>query len=1004
MRDPQRSNKATTPFTNYKPTLDTLEDRSLPGNTFLGLGGFTIPLASAAAKAATFNKVPAPNKSASSLSIVRASSFNNTTSTNQAHSTRAASASSLLSAVFASGSSSISQIAGNSTTSASSFNAIDNATWNSVANQANHFNVNVSPFAARLTGQSFSNFISTNNGSIEALSSAISTQGPASTTSPNSIYNLAEGDSGGFDARASIQAVKSKGGLNATQLSAAEDLKETVPNLSYTVDTTFGTPKSVINTSSPLTQPRVGHPITITTDFVKNNIDFFGVSTDDLNTLKNTDTYTWSVGNGTMVNLQQFVNNYPVYNAYLSSGVRPDGSLVIVNNTMIPNIVSSVNTSSPVLTPQQAIIAAATDAGVNIRGSITTTATVGEGITASFLNSSISIDPIPTKLEYLPIAPGETRLVYYTRIYVPNSTYNLEYQIDAVTGKAWQRQNAVFGDSYRVFKPPIAVPTEGVRTLETNPNDPLASPYGWLDINGRPGADYNYTRGNNVYARYDPNGTFTGTPAFGAPGNVFDFPMNLRLAPSTYANAATTQLFYSMNFYHDVLYKAGFTESAGNFQQNNYGRTQVALQGDPILAFAQFGNGQGGNVNNAFFAGGGVDGVSGRIVMFIWDLTGPNRDGSLDNQIIFHEATHGTSTRLAKNSYNTFENRGLGEGWSDYYALAMTLKPTDNKSTKRYVGAYVTGDPLGIRNYPYSYDMTASPFTYSDSDPAQSAHGDSPNTNWGGFSFYTMGEIFANTLNDMTLNMVEKTGYSGDFLNGDAGNNRALKLVTAGMALTASSPNALDARNGVIAADQMLYGGAYEREIWNAFARRGMGIYARPGIPATTNPATNPPIPFSIREDFTEPDYGDTTPPPPPVGGDGSNDALYEPNETSNAAFNLGALTGLNTLSNLQIKSVAAGRAADRDWFRFTPTKAGTLTINAEVSPSAGDLDLKVYRSTNGTASNLTEVGIGQGTKRVAGGSETVTIAVGAGISYFFNVQGFNGGKGNYNLNITAPS
>ena len=39
-------------------------------------------------------------------------------------------------------------------------------------------------------------------------------------------------------------------------------------------------------------------------------------------------------------------------------------------------------------------------------------------------------------------------------------------------------------------------------------------------------------------------------------------------------------------------------------------------------------------------------GQSGQMRMFLWDLTGPERDGALENDIIVHENTHGISNRM----------------------------------------------------------------------------------------------------------------------------------------------------------------------------------------------------------------------------------------------------------------------------------------------------------------------------------------------------------------------
>ena len=58
--------------------------------------------------------------------------------------------------------------------------------------------------------------------------------------------------------------------------------------------------------------------------------------------------------------------------------------------------------------------------------------------------------------------------------------------------------------------------------------------------------------------------------------------------------------------------------------------------------------------------------------MFLWDLTGPERDGALANDIIVHEFTHGITNRMTGGGtgrcLQTTEARGMGEGWSDALA------------------------------------------------------------------------------------------------------------------------------------------------------------------------------------------------------------------------------------------------------------------------------------------------------------------------------------------------
>ena len=67
------------------------------------------------------------------------------------------------------------------------------------------------------------------------------------------------------------------------------------------------------------------------------------------------------------------------------------------------------------------------------------------------------------------------------------------------------------------------------------------------------------------------------------------------------------------------------------------------------------------------------------------------------------------------------------------------------------------------------------------------------------------------------------------------GNIIALKLVTQGLKLTKCSPGFVDARNGILNADTALFGGKYSKEIWAAFAKRGLGYSAKEGSSNNNN-------------------------------------------------------------------------------------------------------------------------------------------------------------------------
>ena len=77
---------------------------------------------------------------------------------------------------------------------------------------------------------------------------------------------------------------------------------------------------------------------------------------------------------------------------------------------------------------------------------------------------------------------------------------------------------------------------------------------------------------------------------------------------------AVANLFYLNNVVHDKLYRHGFTEAAGNFQTNNFGRG--GFGNDPVNAEAQ----DGGGTNNANFATPG-DGTRPRMQMYLWNTS-----------------------------------------------------------------------------------------------------------------------------------------------------------------------------------------------------------------------------------------------------------------------------------------------------------------------------------------------------------------------------------------------
>lgn len=163
--------------------------------------------------------------------------------------------------------------------------------------------------------------------------------------------------------------------------------------------------------------------------------------------------------------------------------------------------------------------------------------------------------------------------------------------------------------SYNVFPLPIEAPTFGSRSVINNPWILAASPEGWHydGIN-----HYTYTRGNNVYA-YEDMGAVN-TPGYSPDGGAtrnFNFPFSLYGPAINNLDSSITNLFYLNNRIHDIFYTFGFTSSAKNFQQNNFGLG--GLGNDYVLAESQ----DGGGLNNANFASPS-DGSKPRMQMYLW--------------------------------------------------------------------------------------------------------------------------------------------------------------------------------------------------------------------------------------------------------------------------------------------------------------------------------------------------------------------------------------------------
>lgn len=545
-----------------------------------------------------------------------------------------------------------------------------------------------------------------------------------------------------------------------------------------------------------------------------------------------------------IVHVNQMVNSLDVHNAIITCALR-DGRVVHLAGRFVRDAATLAGPSEPALSAPLALRAAADAMDLDLDREPVVLHALPGGI-LELSPSGIAHDPIRARLIYQPVDDGRLRLAWELTIRSRKSASWWNIAVDAGTGdllrvtdytvqcqfpEAGHHHHAHAKEAceveaprsmpgtsgYRVFDAPVESPNHGTRTLVIDPADPIASPYGWHDVNGVAGSEFTTTRGNNVRAYEDADDD--DQPGYSPEGGAtltFDFPLNLGLAPDGNQDASITNLFYWNNLMHDVWQRYGFDEQSGNFQQTNY--SGAGSGGDHVLAEAQ----DGGGTNNANFSSP-PEGSNGRMQMYNWTAGSPDRDGSFDNGVVAHEYGHGISIRLTgggSNSSCLSNDEQMGEGWSDWFGLMLTMEPGDQGTDGRGMATYASGEAItgvGIRPARYSTSFAVNDYTYgaTNNSSLSEPHG--------------VGFVWATMLWDLTWALVDAYGFDPDLYTGSGGNNIAMQLVIEALKLQPCSPGFVDGRDAILAADELLYAGANRCLIWQVFATRGLGFSADQG-------------------------------------------------------------------------------------------------------------------------------------------------------------------------------
>jgi uncharacterized repeat protein (TIGR01451 family) len=677
----------------------------------------------------------------------------------------------------------------------------------------------------------------------------------------------------------------------ATQIQAlfkgATQLKTVSPGAEVRFSPLFGAAEVVRNNQGTLTGPapgRAGKDIVL--DFVRANAALYGLSEADLANLRFKGESLDRKSGLRMVRFEQIVNGLPVFQSDTRVTLDKNGRIIRVVGLLAPNAPVNALAVSPQTTAQQALVTAMKSVGIVLDpAKLSLRNTSPDGTRAEVVAGDVRIKgSVPSHLVYFPLGPG-VLVPAWQQITFTKGPGDWNTLVDAGSGVLLWRKNMrsyastqqarfsvyVQGDNKTPAESPAphsptdVTPGAGTQFPEiarTTVNmsavqDATASPNGWIDDGD------NTTTGNNTdtyldtdaddvpdSGLLDDNGRPVGN--LDGSGNLRDFlgtGYNYTPAPqggnpdagtdptdTQFRRGAVTQLFYLTNFYHDRLYNLGFDEAAGNFQNDNFGKGGLAE--DPVLAEAQDGSG----TDNANFSTP-PDGESGRMQMFLFDFPTPERDGSLDATIVLHELTHGLSNRLIGDGNGLIwdEGGGMGEGWSDFYALSLLFGSNAYDPNAKYAeGAYATYQFVGltdnylygIRRFPYSTDNSVNPLTWADVDDVtyNTAGGIAPSpldvffSSSGALEVHNVGEIWANTLWEVRSRIIaDPAGADGDV---PTGNDKMLSIVTDALKMTPINPSFVDARDALIDADCAANACVNEKWIWAGFADRGLGYKA----------------------------------------------------------------------------------------------------------------------------------------------------------------------------------
>jgi Zn-dependent metalloprotease/PKD repeat protein len=572
--------------------------------------------------------------------------------------------------------------------------------------------------------------------------------------------------------------------------------------------TELAVPHSLRSRTGTLTSASESGPVATARAFLRSYAVLFRQTPADIDALKITMNH--ELQGMTFLRYKQTHGNRDVHGSSLLVVLDAKNRIWMVGGNLAPSLGPPL---PPAVTAATAVVNVAES--VSPRDAISASRRIGAG---TFRNDFAlpelrSARPVTTELVTVPTAVGGST-AWRVLMHVAS---NVEYEVlvDATTGKILYRKNQITSSEPHGLVHTGDDPEAGGQV----PNVLFSG------INGTWVAG-DTTSGNNTDTfqdLFDDNSPAAADRPVNADQH-FDYTWtdpwaNSSMIPNSGddRDAVVTQLFYYTNWFHDYAYDLGFTETARNFQEDNFGAGGTG--GDAVWATSDDGYGTGTEMlclnssnqailcrNNANFTTGGSDGSRPFMQMYVGD-DGRRTQRANNRDTVIHEYAHGITGRIISdtNLQGGVQSGALGEGWSDAFATSINNDPV--------YGEYNNGDYTnGIRGVAY------------DDDSLEYGHLCTQHPN--GCQVHTDGRIWAMAMWEQRDALIAKHGLAD-------GKSLHEELMMLGLFATPDTPSYHDARTGYLVADAFkdLFGdpdAGNQCLIWRVFADNELGVTAAP--------------------------------------------------------------------------------------------------------------------------------------------------------------------------------